>query len=75
MPRSLERLPFDIIYYVVAHLHFQDVMNLGKTSKWMSRVLQEETLCRAVVQVCSDRHRERRISVAAFANCTDSVTR
>jgi hypothetical protein len=52
-PSFLDRLPFDIIFYISSSLHLDDVVHLGQTCRQLKGLLSERTLQRCVVEVCN----------------------
>lgn len=51
MTRSLDRLPFDILFYIASSLHLDDVVHLGQTCRQLKAFLDEGTLQRSIVEV------------------------
>jgi hypothetical protein len=51
MPTTLDRLPFDILFYISSHLRFDDILSLGHTCRLLKAILHENTLCRRVIEV------------------------
>ncbi|KAH7380365.1 hypothetical protein DE146DRAFT_294335 [Phaeosphaeria sp. MPI-PUGE-AT-0046c] len=50
MTCSLDRLPFDILYYIASSLHLDDVVHLGQTCRQLKAFLEEKTLQRRIVE-------------------------
>lgn len=50
MTRSLDRLPFDILFYIASSLHLDDVVHLGQTCRQLKAFLDEGTLQRSIVE-------------------------
>jgi hypothetical protein len=51
MSSFLDRLPFDILFYISSNLHLDDVVQLGQTCRQLQVLLNERTLQRCVVEV------------------------
>jgi hypothetical protein len=51
MTSFLDRLPFDILFYISSSLHLDDVVHLGQTCRQLQVLLNERTLQRCVVEV------------------------
>jgi len=51
MTRSLDRLPYDVLFYIASSLHLDDIVHLGQTCHHLRAVLDEGTLHRSVVEV------------------------
>jgi hypothetical protein len=51
MPITLEKLPFDILFYVACSLDFDDIIHLSRTCRQLKLLLHENTLCRKVIEV------------------------
>ncbi|KAF2867616.1 hypothetical protein BDV95DRAFT_597831 [Massariosphaeria phaeospora] len=50
MTISLDRLPFDILFYIASTLQFDDVLSLGHTCRQLKALLEESTLCRRAIE-------------------------
>jgi len=48
---GLTKLPYEVLANVADSLDFDDVVNLGTTSKHFLFLLTEERICKSVVQV------------------------
>lgn len=51
MSSRIERLPYDILFFVCTWLNLEDVVHLSYTSRQLNSLLQESTLCRMTVEV------------------------
>jgi hypothetical protein len=51
MTPSLDRLPFDVLFYIASNLHLDDVVHLGQTCRQLKALLDERTLQRCAVEV------------------------
>lgn len=49
----LTNLPYEVLANVADSLSFDDVFNLGRTSKHFLFLLTEERICKSFVQVCA----------------------
>ncbi|KAF2654613.1 hypothetical protein K491DRAFT_679541 [Lophiostoma macrostomum CBS 122681] len=58
MPITLEKLPFDILFYVACSLDFDDIIHLGRTCRQLRLLLNENTLCRKVIEAHAPHSRE-----------------
>ncbi|KAH8710229.1 hypothetical protein GQ44DRAFT_776598 [Phaeosphaeriaceae sp. PMI808] len=50
MTPSLDRLPFDILFYIASSLQLDDVVHLGQTCHQLKALLDERTLYRSIVE-------------------------
>lgn len=50
-PSFLDKLPFDILFCVAAHLSLEDIVHLSVTCRQLRALLDERTVCRSAVQV------------------------
>ncbi|KAF2181982.1 hypothetical protein K469DRAFT_587577 [Zopfia rhizophila CBS 207.26] len=50
MPVTLDRLPFDILFYIASSLQFDDIIHLGHTCRQLRLLLNESTLCRRAIE-------------------------
>jgi hypothetical protein len=50
MPVSLDRLPYDLLFYISASLDLDDIVHLGYTCRQLWASLNESTLCRSTIQ-------------------------
>jgi hypothetical protein len=51
MTSSLDRLPFDLLFYIASNLQLEDVVHLSQTCRQLNTLLEERTLQRCVVEV------------------------
>jgi hypothetical protein len=51
MPLNLHHLPFDPLYEIASYLDVDDVVHLSTTSRELRFLLDEETLCRRLLEV------------------------
>jgi hypothetical protein len=51
MTVSLDRLPFDVLFYIASSLHLDDIVHLTQTCRQLNALLDEKTLNRCVVEV------------------------
>jgi hypothetical protein len=51
MTLSLDRLPFDVLFYISSSLHLDDVVHLGQTCHQLKGLLDERALQRCIVEV------------------------
>ena len=51
MPVSLERLPFDVLFYVTSHLELDDIVSLAHTCRQLQTLLQENGICKKAIEV------------------------
>ncbi|KAF2866024.1 hypothetical protein BDV95DRAFT_632103 [Massariosphaeria phaeospora] len=50
MPDTLDRLPFDILFYIILHLDFDDLVSLAYTCKQLKTLLNENSICKKIIQ-------------------------
>lgn len=48
---NLDRLPYDLLFGISLFLDIEDVVHLGNTSPHLRILLEEETLCRRLLEV------------------------
>jgi hypothetical protein len=51
MPLTLERLPFDVQFYITSHLGFDDIVSLAHSCRQLQTLLQENGVCRKAIEV------------------------
>ncbi|KAF1967884.1 hypothetical protein BU23DRAFT_282840 [Bimuria novae-zelandiae CBS 107.79] len=50
MSTKLDRLPFDVLFYVTSHLGVDDIVNLAHTCRQLKTLLQENGVCRNAIE-------------------------
>ncbi|KAF2822031.1 hypothetical protein CC86DRAFT_425604 [Ophiobolus disseminans] len=50
MTRTLDQLPYDVLFYIASSLHLDDIIRLGQTCHHLRAVLDERTLHRCIVE-------------------------
>lgn len=48
---KLDRLPFDVLFYVASHLGFDDIVSLAHSCRQLRSLLRENGICRTAVEV------------------------
>jgi len=51
MTISLDRLPFDVLFYISSHLEFDGIVSLAHTCRQLKTLLNENSICRKAVEV------------------------
>jgi hypothetical protein len=51
MTFSLDTVPFDLLFEISRYLDVEDVVHLSRTSRQLSILLDEKTLCRQLLEV------------------------
>jgi hypothetical protein len=51
MPLNLDSLSFDLLFGISVYLDVEDVVHVSSTSRQLRALLDEETLCRRLVEV------------------------
>ncbi|KAF2005552.1 hypothetical protein P154DRAFT_423794 [Amniculicola lignicola CBS 123094] len=50
MTITLDRLPFDVLFYIASSLGFNDIIHLSQTCHQLKLLLEESTLCRKAIE-------------------------
>lgn len=51
MSLKLDRLPFDVLFYVTSYLGFDDIVSLAHSCRQLRTLLQENGICRKAIEV------------------------
>ncbi|KAF2686671.1 hypothetical protein K458DRAFT_441452 [Lentithecium fluviatile CBS 122367] len=74
MPISLDRLPFDVLFYVSSHLQIDDILSLGHTCRQLKALLQENTLCRRAIETHVPYTKEARLAQEQQISYCDALS-
>ncbi|KAF2452073.1 hypothetical protein P171DRAFT_18087 [Karstenula rhodostoma CBS 690.94] len=50
MSLKLDRLPFDVLFYITSHLGFDDIVSLAHSCKQLRTLLQENSICKKAIE-------------------------
>ncbi|ORY13182.1 F-box domain-containing protein [Clohesyomyces aquaticus] len=62
MTITLDRLPFDVLFYVTSSLQFDDIINLSRTCRQLRILLNENTLCRRTIEAHVPHSKEAKLA-------------
>lgn len=53
MSQCLASMPYEVMWIIIAHLGFDDIINLGRTCRKMYYIQNDERICRSISEVSS----------------------
>ncbi|KAF2470093.1 uncharacterized protein BDR25DRAFT_314841 [Lindgomyces ingoldianus] len=62
MTITLDRLPFDVLFYIASILKFDDIINLSHSCRQLKLLLNESTLCRKTIETHAPYSKEARLA-------------
>ncbi|KAF2502338.1 hypothetical protein BU16DRAFT_5322 [Lophium mytilinum] len=75
MPRTLDRLPFDVLFCIASSLTFDDIVSLSLTCRQLRLLLNEGTLCRRTIETHVSYSKEAKLAQEKKITYRDAVQR
>ncbi|KAF2816926.1 uncharacterized protein BDZ99DRAFT_4645 [Mytilinidion resinicola] len=75
MPRSLDRLPFDVLFCITSSLTFDDIVSLSLTCRQLRLLLNEGTLCWRTIETHVPHSKEAKLAQEKKITYREAVQR
>ncbi|QDS75879.1 hypothetical protein FKW77_001985 [Venturia effusa] len=72
---NLDRLPYDVLFGISLFLDIEEVVQLGNTSPHLRFLIQDETLCRRLVEDCASHTLEAELAQAGETTYGTAIRR